>query len=57
MGNDDRERLYTRAVEEREILPIRGQWAKAVIKERERKRKRQEEKKKEQRRFWPTDIR
>lgn len=41
--SDERERLYSRAIKERDSLPIRGQWAKAIQKERERKRKRKEE--------------
>lgn len=41
--SDERERLYSRAIKERDSLPIRGQWAKAVRKDRERKRKRKEE--------------
>ena len=50
--SDERERLYSRAIKERDSLPIRGQWAKTVRKEIKRKRKRQEEKKQKQRKFW-----
>lgn len=42
-SHDERERLYARAIKEREQLPIRGKWAYAVRKEKERKRKRKEE--------------
>lgn len=44
--SDERQRLYSRAIRERDMLPIRGQWAKAVRKERERTRKRKEDAKK-----------
>ena len=41
--SDERERLYSRAIKERDSLPIRGKWAEAVRKEKERKRRRKEE--------------
>ena len=41
--SDERERLYSRAIKERDSLPIRGKWAESVRKEKERKRKRKEE--------------
>ena len=37
---DERQRLYQRAIKEREYLPIRGKWAEAVRKDRERKKER-----------------
>ena len=37
-GIDERERLYQRAITEREYLPIRGKWAVSVRKDKERKR-------------------
>lgn len=41
--SDERERLYSRAIKERDMLPIRGKWAETVRKEKQRKRKRKEE--------------
>lgn len=41
--SDERERLYSRAIKERDSLPIRGKWAESVRKDKERKRKRKEE--------------
>ena len=41
--SDERERLYSRAIKERDSLPIRGKWADTVRKEKERKRKRKDE--------------
>ncbi len=35
---DERQRLYQRAITEREYLPIRGRWAVSVRKDKERKR-------------------
>lgn len=40
--SDERDRLYSRAIKERDSLPIRGKWAETVRKEMERKRKRKE---------------
>lgn len=37
--DDERQRLYGRAIKEREYLPIRGKWASSVRKDKERKRK------------------
>lgn len=36
---DEKQRLYHRAITEREYLPIRGRWADTVRKDRERKRR------------------
>ena len=41
--SDERARLYSRAIKERDSLPIRGKWAESVRKDKERKRKRKEE--------------
>lgn len=41
--SDERQRLYSRAIKERDSLPIRGKWAESVRKDKERKRKRKEE--------------
>lgn len=35
---DERQRLYQRAITEREYLPIRGKWAISIRKDKERKR-------------------
>lgn len=46
-------------IKERDSLPIRGQWAKAVRKEKERKRKRKQETKRMggvEMSYFPTDI-
>lgn len=45
---DERQRLYRRAITEREYLPIRGKWAVSIRKDKERKR--QEQRKKSRRR-------
>lgn len=37
-GTDERQRLYQRAITEREYLPIRGKWAVSIRKDKERKR-------------------
>lgn len=41
--SDERQRLYRRAIEERDSLPIRGKWASSVGKEKERKKQKQKE--------------
>ncbi len=38
---DERQRLYQRAITEREYLPIRGKWAVSLRKDKERKRREQ----------------
>lgn len=41
--DDERQRLYGRAIKEREYLPIRGKWASSVRKDKERKKKERKE--------------
>ena len=41
---DEREKLYQKAISQRELFPIRGNWTEVV--RRDRKRKEQEERRK-----------